>query len=90
MFVRLFVFDAVSLYQSVSSSVPPHILQFLHVKPRCNHWAAGRLVGRSVRRGHHVEKVRKRAFSPLPIRPRLVLAVYPALLNQWTMSSSLV
>ena len=36
-------------------------------------------VRRSVRRGDQVEKVSKRTFPPLPTRPRLVLAVYPAL-----------
>ena len=39
-----------------------------------------RSVGPSVRRGDRVEKLRKRAFPPPPTRPRLVLAVYPALL----------
>ena len=38
-----------------------------------------RSVGPSVRRGDRVEKLRKRAFPPPPTRPRLVLAVYPAL-----------
>ena len=35
--------------------------------------------GRLVHRGHRVENVQKRAIPPLPTRPRLVMAVYPAL-----------
>ena len=38
-------------------------------------------VRRLVRRGDRVEKVRKRAFPPMPTRPRQVLAVFPALVS---------
>ena len=51
----------------------------MSVRPSSVGWLVGWSVGRSVGPSRSSRKVGKHAFPPLPTRPRLVLAVYPAL-----------